>query len=240
MFHRKFLAKPIGIDEKRRAATFTVSTADPDRVGDIIAPEGVDLTHYAKNPVWLLGHSMSTIIGTSESPEGRLAIQIEPGKRILATCFFHGATTEARQAWQGVVEGWLRAASIGFNPLEPAERLKTGGLLFKRWELLEISLVAVPANPHCVIVRSHLARGTIAGEPIAAAIAQTLEPIAAGARKPGRAKGGNDPILDAYYRRRNLDGELILRELNKAVKRISNDLKAVLAMHGLLPTDLED
>lgn len=56
-----------------------------------------------------------------------------------------------------MVKSGLRAAtSIGFRPLE-TEPLREGGLRFKKWELLELSLVAVPAAPGATIdvVRSY-------------------------------------------------------------------------------------
>ena len=51
-----------------------------------------------------------------------------------------------RNAWE---QGLLRAASIGFRPLESSPNGR-GGLSFTRWELLEWSLVAVPANAEAV------------------------------------------------------------------------------------------
>jgi HK97 family phage prohead protease len=46
----------------------------------------------------------------------------------------------------------LDAVSIGFNVLEDGiELLKSGGYRFTKWEMLELSLVGVPANPDAVI-----------------------------------------------------------------------------------------
>jgi hypothetical protein len=42
-------------------------------------------------------------------------------------------------------EGLLRAASIGFTPMEWKEN-ELGGKDFTKWSLLEISLVPIPAN----------------------------------------------------------------------------------------------
>ena len=46
--------------------------------------------------------------------------------------------------------GFLKAASIGFRPLE-SERNDEGGLDFKKVELLEWSVVPVPANGSAVV-----------------------------------------------------------------------------------------
>jgi phage head maturation protease len=51
--------------------------------------------------------------------------------------------------------GVLNAVSIGFRPLK-SEPLRTGGQKFTKWELLELSIVSVPANPSALIVqRAH-------------------------------------------------------------------------------------
>jgi hypothetical protein len=53
----------------------------------------------------------------------------------------------------------MKAVSIGFQPIE-SEPLAGGGRKFTKWELLEISLVAVPANSEAlVIARSFAGRG---------------------------------------------------------------------------------
>src|SRR3984885_5980701 len=51
--------------------------------------------------------------------------------------------------------GVLNAVSIGFRPLK-SEPLRTGGQKFTKWELLELSIVSVPANPSALVVqRAH-------------------------------------------------------------------------------------
>ena len=67
-----------------------------------------------------------------------------------------GSTTVASFDWvkgddfagrvKNVFEQGMLAASIGFRPTE-SEPIKTGGVRFTSWELLEFSLVPVPANP---------------------------------------------------------------------------------------------
>ena len=47
--------------------------------------------------------------------------------------------------------GVLRAVSVGFDPIEFKPN-KAGGLDYDKWELMELSLVAVPANPGARII----------------------------------------------------------------------------------------
>ena len=48
--------------------------------------------------------------------------------------------------------GVLSAVSVGFRPID-AEPIKNGrGVLWTAWDLLELSLVAVPSNPNAVVM----------------------------------------------------------------------------------------
>ena len=96
-----------------RTARLVITTADVDRVGDVVAPEGVDLSHYRANPVLLMGHDHKTLIGRCED------LAVEPGRRITAKAVFHDETDDARQAWRLVKMGYLNGVSIGFNPISP-------------------------------------------------------------------------------------------------------------------------
>src|SRR5690606_36654773 len=56
------------------------------------------------------------------------------------------------EAWHSVKYKLLDAVSIGYNVLEDGiEQLKNGGYRFSKWEILELSLVGVPAYPEAVI-----------------------------------------------------------------------------------------
>jgi hypothetical protein len=55
--------------------------------------------------------------------------------------------------------GIIRAVSVGFIPVEYEPR-RGGGYLFKRWDLLELSLVSVPANPNALVIERRLGGST--------------------------------------------------------------------------------
>ena len=65
----------------------------------------------------------------------------------------------------GLIKGGvLNAVSIGFSPIE-SEPIKGGGWRYTKWELLEISVVAVPANPNALVVqRAHKAGAALSAE----------------------------------------------------------------------------
>ena len=63
-----------------------------------------------------------------------------------------GASRTADEFCALAKAGVLSAVSVGFRPID-AEPIKNGrGVLWKAWELLELSLVAVPSNPNAVVM----------------------------------------------------------------------------------------
>ncbi len=127
-----------------------VTTKDRDRDDDRLMPEGADLTAFRKNPALLWGHDYSELpIGTVE----RISAEADQGLRARWRWLEGDARAErVKNAWR---QGVVRAASVGFIPRreEPNE---FGGRDVIAWELLEISLVAIPANPFATRVLKNL------------------------------------------------------------------------------------
>lgn len=124
---------------------FVLSDATVDSYGDIVDPSGWDLSRFRKNPIALFGHSSAYPIGTWEN------VRVEAGK-LKGRLIFAKEGTSARidELRRLVEQKILRAVSVGFRPIE-AEPLDPqrpyGPQKYKRQELLETSLVSVPANP---------------------------------------------------------------------------------------------
>ena len=121
-----------------------ISTSDVDRDHDRVMPRGAILDNYLKNPVVMWGHSYMSpadMIGRATNLE-----ITESG--IVADFELRPAANDqdpqniVRLLWDG---GWVRTASIGFRPIEMAPN-EFGGNDIRAWELLEFSLVSVPAN----------------------------------------------------------------------------------------------
>lgn len=124
---------------------FVLSDETLDRYGDVIEAEGWVLTNFRRNPIALFGHNSSFPIGTWTN------IRVEGGK-LLARLKLAAKGTSARidELISLVEQGILRAVSVGFRPLEwePLDAKKPyGGQRYTKSELLETSLVSVPANP---------------------------------------------------------------------------------------------
>ena len=139
-------------DFKQSADVVTVegiaSTPTTDRVGDIVEPLGARF----KTPMPLMMHHNSTlpvgrVMFAKATKDGipfkaELPIVVEPGV----------VQDRVNEAIHSLKYFLIACVSIGFSPVEGAiERLKSGGLLYKAWNWLELSLVVIPANPDAVI-----------------------------------------------------------------------------------------
>jgi phage head maturation protease len=121
-----------------------------DRYGDIIRAAHWDLTAYKANPVVLFQHKSENIVGTAD-------VRIV-GKRLIADIELADAGTSAIvDAVRALVaQKILKASSVGFRPtvepnvLRDAKNDMITGYEYIGQELLELSLVAVPANPKAV------------------------------------------------------------------------------------------
>lgn len=142
-----------------RTLSFIASTEGVDRMGDIIRVKGWDLANYRKNPIILFQHNSDWPIGTAKIYKGEL-----PGgkKALLSDITFASAEASpmAEQVYQLAKAKVLRGNSVGFFPRETRvpkdekERTALGlgefGVVFERSELIEDSVVSVPANPEAV------------------------------------------------------------------------------------------
>lgn len=132
------------VDDDKRTIKGLATTPTPDRVGDIVDPTGVQF----KLPIPLLWqHSHEDPIGwvrEAQVSKNGIEITAEIAK---------GVTTRIETYWQLLKSGLVRGLSIGFRGLpDGVELLDDGwGLLFKKWEWLELSTVTIPANADCSI-----------------------------------------------------------------------------------------
>ena len=128
--------------------SYIASTDAIDRYGDVVS-QNWDLESYKNNPVILWNHEqMAPPIGRATSVEiveGKLMIDVE----------FDMADPHAAMIARKAQAGFINAVSVGFQPIEMTQRSELSkdhkaygpdGVFYQRSELLELSVVTVPAN----------------------------------------------------------------------------------------------
>jgi HK97 family phage prohead protease len=133
------------------AFEIVITTDSEDRDGDVIEVGGWEFGDYMLNPVVLLNHESRAL------PIGQtLGLRIE-ANAVVAQFKFSTPANESDPVAAVIArwnDGTLRAASVGFRPLEFEPRDEDaapdahifGPFRFTRQALLEWSLVTIPAN----------------------------------------------------------------------------------------------
>lgn len=134
--------------ESRKVA-IVISTKGLDRMGDTVDPLGIDVSNFEKNPVVLWAHSHYI------PPIARSVSLKASSKALRSVAEFMPADLSpfADSVFQMLKGGWLNAASIGFLPKRGGFEYdpERGGFDFRKTELLEYSIVPVPANPQALV-----------------------------------------------------------------------------------------
>ena len=131
---------------------FVMSDATVDRYGDVIEPDGWDLKNFRLNPIALFGHDSSLPVGIWKN------VRVDNGSLVGNLELLPAGRSERVDEIRAFVEtGMLRAVSVGFRPID-AEAMpgNTGGIRYLESELVECSLVSIPANPNALQVAKSL------------------------------------------------------------------------------------
>lgn len=141
-----------------RALRFTISTGCVDRENDCINVSGWKLANFNRNPCVLWAHDATRL------PIGRaIDVRIEDGALKATVAFIPDDTPEGGQFAESVYrlarQGFIAATSVGFRPLKwdyTTDKARGAddffpGVDFQEQELVELSIVTVPANPEALI-----------------------------------------------------------------------------------------
>jgi HK97 family phage prohead protease len=145
------MAQEKSLAEKRQIRVIAAS-GKGDRQGDIVKVDGIDLTNYKKNPLVLWAHDSMAL------PIGKCVEMFINAKNQLEMIFeFADAETYAfaDTVYRLILKGFIKGVSIGARVRE-AEWIKNDdnqiiGRLYKALELLEVSIVPVPADSKALI-----------------------------------------------------------------------------------------
>ena len=147
--------------------SFVASTGTPDRFGDVVDPRGWSTESYEKNNIILLNHRPDLL------PIGKGNIRFSDEKlwkdrKMIVDVEFDMNDPESARIAQKAKGGFLNAVSVGFNPKDAIKRsdleekhwayTSKGGMFFPKAELLEISVVTIPANPEATILQNYTVR----------------------------------------------------------------------------------
>lgn len=162
-------ADPLGEDEVVGIAV----SGDLGRDGDIWVPQGIDLTEYRRNPVVLRDHRPDRVVGSAvaigfDSNSNSIGVRIR---------FAPPGTSDIADETRALAKaGVLRGISAGVEPItvEPIDPKRPyAGLRVLKAELLEVSVVAIPADTGALITQR-----SFAARPGAAAMLRTLPTVA--------------------------------------------------------------
>jgi HK97 family phage prohead protease len=156
------IRRSIVVDGQERTA-FVASTDASDRLEDIVDQASWKLDNYRRNPVVLTDHDYS-----AAAVVGRGAVSVVEGVGLVLDVEKWSGKQTAEDVRADVEAGVINAVSVGFCPgrsvprkaLDPAHpyfKPDGCGYVFYDCELLEVSIVAVPANPEAVAVRANSA-----------------------------------------------------------------------------------
>lgn len=124
------------------------STAAVDRDGEILKVDGWDLKNYKKNPVILASHNYyEPAIGRAKN------VKLVDGKLVFKIEFPEEGVNPMADIYRKLYKsGFMTASSVGFIPLEwvDGKSDREPRRTFIKQELLELSLVSVPANPQAI------------------------------------------------------------------------------------------
>jgi len=180
---------------------FIASTATLDRYHEVIEPAGWRLESYRRNPVFQNAHNYGDILFTLGKALSTEVRGVGDGQALCQRIQFAVEVNPVARIAYGLYKGgFLNAVSVGFIPLkweEPgakdAGRVGDSALPRRRYleqELLEVSAVAIPANPDA------LALGVKSGAVVKADLEAAAELLRAlVGMRPAEAKGQSDVWL---------------------------------------------
>jgi HK97 family phage major capsid protein/HK97 family phage prohead protease len=140
------------LDDDQRVIEGLATSPTPDRVGDIVEPDGAEFSlplpllwqHDSRQPI---GHVTRAKVSKDGISITARFVKIAEAGRLK---------DRLDEAWQSIKSGLVKGLSIGFRPTKDPEPLDPkdpwfGGLRFTDWEWLELSAVTIPANAEATI-----------------------------------------------------------------------------------------
>ena len=128
---------------------WTLTKKIVDRAGEVVLPGGIRIPKGKKDIPILWLHGLDQTKG--DLPIGQMPVKsiFSNDKSVVGTIFFDDDDMFAQSVVSKINKGMLDSGSIGFKPIKQdreAEVKGQTGRTIREWELLEFSIVPVPAN----------------------------------------------------------------------------------------------
>ena len=151
---KTYVISKANLDEDKRIFRATITDQTVDRDKEVILAKGMNIKEFKKNGIILFNHDKNMPIGKSIDIKRVGDALVMTGKLAL-----EGTISEADKIWQLIKQGILKSMSIGFMGTEfrmpTKEDIKDFGKevirVISKSQLLEVSVVSVPANQNALI-----------------------------------------------------------------------------------------
>lgn len=142
-----FEVKAASIDVKNLTLEVVATKQVVDRQGDMVMVNGIDASFFMRNPVVPFGHDYKAL------PVAKgIGIKIEGDELLIKLQFTPEELYEfGYKVFKMFEGGFLRAVSIGFIPVKMAWDDELKATVIEKSELLEVSVVPVPANQEALV-----------------------------------------------------------------------------------------
>ena len=154
-FDKGYELKALEENDLGKSYEFIGSKEIEDRDGDTILISGISLENLGKNLPSFFNHSSYHLIGHVSD-----AKKVKKELRVTIFVLKDATLPSGVKVIDAIDSGSLKAVSIGFmlKKWEPKDVDDPwGGWIIKECELLEVSIVSIPANPEALLVKSHIA-----------------------------------------------------------------------------------
>ena len=153
-FDKSFEIKALEETDKGKSYEFIGSKEIEDRDGDTILISGIDLENLGKNMPSFFNHNPSFVIGHVTD-----AKKVKKELRVTIFVLKDATLPSGVKVIDALDAESLKAVSIGFmlKKWEPVDVDDPwGGWIIKECELLEVSIVSIPANPEALLIKSQI------------------------------------------------------------------------------------
>lgn len=140
-----------------RTITFIASDSTRDSAGTVLNQDNWNLTRFNRNGIIGYQHKVYGGWDDTDNPDnviGKGYAYVEDGKLMVDITFEPKEINElAEKIYQKVLFGSLKAVSVGFLPIGKGrfgEGADSDTYYFAGQELLEVSVVNIPANPNAL------------------------------------------------------------------------------------------